>query len=217
LTVKEAEMKNWKSARVLPVLILAVSGLAAQQVEITPFIGGQINGGVDYSTRNYTRADLGNALTYGFAAGYSLTDIVQLEFQWNRSDTDVSGTPVGGGPPAKVFRVAANQFSGNVLFHLAGKEEQLKPFLLIGGGAGVFSPDAPGTNSLTRPVLGFGGGVKYFVTKNIGLRVQMRWLPINMYSSQSGTWCGPITGCWSMGSEHYLHSLEFTTGVGFRF
>lgn len=214
---RENEVTNLKSMQVLPAILLAASGLAAQQLEITPMIGGQLNGGVDYSARNYTRAELGNALTYGFAAGYSLSDIVQVEFQWNRSATDVNGTPAGGGPQTKVFRMTMNQYSGDVLFHLAGREDRLKPYLMVGGGASHFAPDLPGTTGLTRPVLSFGGGIKYFITKKVGLRAQMRVLPVNMYSSQSNTWCGPITGCWSMGSEHYLHSLEFTTGVGFRF
>ena len=156
-------------------------------------------------------------MTYGFAAGYSLSDIVQLEFQWNRSSTDLNGVPPNGGPQTKVFNMRVNHFFGDVLFHIAAKEDRLKPFLLIGGGASIFSPDAANTGSLTRPALGFGGGIKYFATRKVGLRLQMRWLPINMYTSKSSTWCGPITGCWSMGSDHYLHSLELTTGVGFRF
>ena len=199
------------------VLILGAVGLSAQQVEVTPFIGGQWNGSIDFSTKNFHRVDLKNALVYGAAGGVSLSSVVLVEFMWNRSGTNLMGAPNTGGQDTKLFRVNMNQYFGNILFHFGKMEDRLRPFVMVGIGGTRLSPDVADTNSLTRVSFGFGGGVKYFFTKKVGLRAQWRWLPVNMYTTTSNIWCGPITGCWSTGTAHYLHSLDYTTGLTFRF
>ncbi|HTS65819.1 MAG TPA: hypothetical protein VMH28_27545 [Candidatus Acidoferrales bacterium] len=201
----------------LVVLLLAAGVIRGQRLEVSPLIGGRVSGSIDYTSAGYSRVDIGNSLAYGFAAGYFLSSSVEAEFQWSRGISDVLATPKSGGPAVKVFGMATGQYFGNFVFHLRGQEERCRPFILVGAGASHFAPDSPATNSLTRPSLGLGGGVKYYFRKNVGLRTQVRWLPINMYTSSSNTWCGSITGCWSMGSAHYLQSLEFMTGVSFRF
>ena len=201
----------------LSLLLLGGGGALAQRIEIGPIVGGLINGGVDYTTANYTRADIGNGFTYGFTAGYSLSSSVQVEFEWSRATTDLLGTPKAGGANTKVFALNTGHYFGNFVFHLRGHEERLRPFLLVGAGGTRFAPDAPNTTSFTRPSFGFGGGAKYNIAKRVNFRAQLRWLPVNMYTSGTNTWCGPVTGCWSMGHSHYLHSVEIMTGLGFRF
>jgi hypothetical protein len=39
-------------------------------IELTPFVGGQFNGGLDLSTTLYKNIDVKNGLNYGFSAGY---------------------------------------------------------------------------------------------------------------------------------------------------
>ncbi len=198
-------------------MVLTATGLSAQTVELTPTIGGIWNGSLDYTARGYTKADIGNAVTYGFTAGIYASSNIEVEFLWNRSSSDLMGTPLNGGPETRVFRLNMSQYFGNVLFHVGGQEDRMRPYVLVGMGATHFSPAGIDASGLTRPSFGFGGGVKYFFKKGIGLRVQWRWLPINMYTSSSNTWCGPVTGCWAMGTAHYLHALDFTTGAVFRF
>jgi opacity protein-like surface antigen len=216
-TWKESDAMKSRWPAAAAVLLLGASVVPAQRLEVTPLIGVQWNGSVDYTARNYTKADIGNALTYGFAAGVYVSTTVSLEFMWNRSTPDLAGTPLSGGAPVKLFQLNTNQYFGNVLFHFGGQEDRTRPYILVGMGATHFSPEGPGSTSLTRPTFGIGGGVKQALARNADLRLQWRWLPTNMYTSQSDTWCGPVTGCWSMGSAHYLHSLELTAGVGFRF
>jgi opacity protein-like surface antigen len=210
-------LTNSKFLKSLSALILTASGLAAQPVQLTPFVGAQLNGAIDYHSHNFNRIDVGSALVYGVAGGVSVSNLVQFEFQWNRSTPDVTGTPANGGPDVHVFRMTTDQYYGNVLFHFGGQESRVRPYILLGGGASHFAPDMPDTSGLTRPAFAVGGGLKYFFTKNVGLRLQMRWLPINMYTTSSNTWCGPVSGCWSMGTEHYLRSIDYSTGLVFRF
>ena len=58
-------------------LLLAVSAIlvgcvamSAQSFEITPFVGGQINGSLDYSTTLFHGLDVENGLSYGVTGGY---------------------------------------------------------------------------------------------------------------------------------------------------
>lgn len=51
-----------------------------------------------------------------------------------------------------------------------------QPFFLGTLGATHLAPDSPGTDSLTRFSLGFGGGVRFFPTKHLGLYLAGRGL-----------------------------------------
>jgi hypothetical protein len=69
----------------------------AQQLELSGLIGGQLNGGVNYTTSKFARADITNALTYGIALGAGPSNVVSLEFQWNHSSPSLMGVPTNGG------------------------------------------------------------------------------------------------------------------------
>ena len=50
-------------------LFLFLGSAAGQNFEITPHIGGQINGGLDLSTSIFHRIEVGNSLNYGVTVG----------------------------------------------------------------------------------------------------------------------------------------------------
>ena len=58
---------------VLASFVFMTSALA-QNIEITPHVGGQINGGLDLSTTIFHRIEVQNGLNYGITAGYLLGD-----------------------------------------------------------------------------------------------------------------------------------------------
>jgi hypothetical protein len=52
------------------VWISVLAGTAsAQKVELTAFVGGQTNGGLDLSTSLFQRIDVQNGMNYGLSAG----------------------------------------------------------------------------------------------------------------------------------------------------
>ena len=51
-------------------VVAAPTAWAQRGIEVTPFIGGQINGGLALSTPVYNRLDVQNGLNYGVSAGY---------------------------------------------------------------------------------------------------------------------------------------------------
>src|SRR3981189_352535 len=50
--------------------VAAPTAWAQSGIEITPFVGGQFNGGLDLSTTLFRNIDVQNGMNYGFSAGY---------------------------------------------------------------------------------------------------------------------------------------------------
>lgn len=129
----------------------------AQKFEVTAFIGGQSNGGIDLSTTLFRRIDVQNGKTRGLSAGYLLGDRYGVEFMWAYNNADTLAQPRGTGSDIRVFTLDTNQYFGNFQYHFAGREKSLRPFLLVGGGATNLSPARQGVTSATRFAFDVGG------------------------------------------------------------
>lgn len=190
----------------------------AQKFEVTAFIGGQSNGGIDLSTTLFRRIDVQNGKTRGLSAGYLLGDRYGVEFMWAYNNADTLAQPRGTGSDIRVFTLDTNQYFGNFQYHFAGREKSLRPFLLVGGGATNLSPARQGVTSTTRFAFDVGGGVKYNFTRRFGLRLQAKWSPVYITTTNAGYWCDPFWGgCWAVGDNHYLNEFDATAGLTLRF
>ena len=83
----------------------------------------------------------------------------------------VDATVVGAAESARqqapriCLRLTAGQLHGNVVYRFGGADARLQPFAFAGLGATFFrSDDVP---SETKFSLGFGGGVKYFLSRSL--------------------------------------------------
>jgi opacity protein-like surface antigen len=207
-------------------LLLAFSSLLftsafgfAQNVEITGYGGGQVNGGLDLSTTAFRRLEVGNSANYGVILGYLVGDHLGVEFQWNRNQADTTAQPLLGGADVKLFSLNSNQYMGNFLFHLTPKEARFRPFGFFGLGANNLSADRAHVDSTTKFAWALGAGAKFNMGKHFGLRGQIRWAPTYITTtSDGGVWCDPFWGgCWASGDTHYLHEFDTTGGITFRF
>jgi opacity protein-like surface antigen len=207
-------------------LLLAFSSLLftsafgfAQNVEITGYGGGQVNGGLDLSTTAFRRLEVGNSANYGVILGYLVGDHLGVEFQWNRNQADTTAQPLLGGSDVKLFSLNSNQYMGNFLFHLTPKEARFRPFGFFGLGANNLSADRAHVDSTTKFAWALGAGAKFNMGKHFGLRGQIRWAPTYITTtSDGGVWCDPFWGgCWASGDTHYLHEFDTTGGITFRF
>jgi opacity protein-like surface antigen len=197
---------------------LLLPAVSAQNFEITGHIGGQLNGGLDLSTVFFDRIEVGNSTNYGLTAGYLVGEHYGIEFHWNHTQADTVAERVGGGPDVKVFKLNQNQYMGNFLLHLAGRESKLRPFAFFGLGASDLSPDRSGVNGVTRFAFALGAGAKYNLSQHFGLRGQARWSPTYISTTEGGYWCDPFWGgCWVVGNDHYLHEFDISGGITFRF
>lgn len=201
-------------------LLFLTSAFAfAQNIEITGYGGGQVNGGLDLSTTLFRRIDVGNSANYGVILGALVGEHAGVEFQWNRNQADTTAQPVGGGSGIKLFSLNSNQYMGNFLFHLTPREARLRPFIFFGLGANNLSADRHGVNGTTKFAWALGGGAKYNMGKHFGLRGQIRWAPTYINTTTNGGyWCDPFWGgCWVSGKTNYLFEGDFTGGITFRF
>jgi hypothetical protein len=199
-------------------MILGAATAFGQNIELTGFIGGQMNSGLDVSTAFFRRIDVQNGMTYGLAAGLLRGDYYGAEFMWAYNKADTVAQPTGGGSGVKVFTLDTNQYIGNFLIHFARREKPIRPFVLLGVGATNLHPARVGVDSSTRLVGDLGAGVKYNFSRRLGLRLQAKWSPAYLATTKAGYWCDPVWGgCWAVGDNHYLHEFDATAGVSLRF
>lgn len=190
----------------------------SQKLEVTAFIGGQTNGGMDLSTLLFQRIDVKNGRTSGLSAGYLLGDRYGLEFLWSYNKANTVAQPRGSGSEITIFTLDTNQYLGNFIVHFAPREKALRPFLMAGAGATNLSPARDGVSNSTRFAWDVGGGVKYNFSRHFGLRLQAKWSPVYLTTTKAGYWCDPYWGgCWTVGDNHYLNEFDVTAGITLRF
>jgi hypothetical protein len=181
-------------ALVAPLLLIALPAtLAAQdepesqeeqqpkflQFEVTPFIGyrSSISFPVSpYVTGTNPSVVIDASPSYGIAFGIRPRDQDLVELRWIRQDSSVETRDISPAPPRQ--RVVLNQF------HMDCSHEPYidqwpawaKPYLLASVG---FTHGASTTNiSYTRFSFGIGGGMRFFMSRHYGLKIQAEWVPI---------------------------------------
>jgi opacity protein-like surface antigen len=191
---------------------------AQRGIEVTPFFGGQTNGGMDLSTGVFDRIEVRNGLNHGISAGYLLGNYGGVEFTWNHNKSDTLAQFSGGGTGQKVFGLNTNQYLGYFVVHLKNRESRFRPFVLLGLGAANLAPDRRDVGSITRFAWAFGGGVKYNFSRHLGVRFQAKTSPTYIASTTEGFWCDSFWGgCWAIGQTYFLQEFDATVGLTFRF
>jgi hypothetical protein len=61
-----------------------------------------------------------------------------------------------------------------------------------------------------------GGGVKIY-RGPVGARLEARFTPTYIRSTDDGWWCDDYWGCYTIEQLHYAKQFEFSGGVTFRF
>ena len=113
-----------------------------------------------------------------------------------------------------------HQIMGDFLFSKPGRTENTFPYFLIGLGANIFDPGstnpALGTSvslrSQTKFTWSLGVGVKKFNHSGSGARLDIRYNPTYISSTQTGYWCDPFYGCYTTADAHYFDQWEFSLG-----
>jgi hypothetical protein len=149
------------------ILVPPVLSLQAQVFEISPFYGYRFGG--CFKTSSGADTDLEASPSYGLAFDYAPdnSDEIKLELFWSRQDSRVDLE--GSGEPNHVD-VLVDEFQiGGVYEHGRGRFRETVTALV---GATVFSP--ADSDRKVRPGFTFGLGAKYFLLKNLALRVDLR-------------------------------------------
>jgi Outer membrane protein beta-barrel domain len=144
-----------------------------------------------------------------------LTENLQLEFMWDRNNTSYSERSIVDNTYSKAFNSNIDQYQFGGLFMLLNRDRKLRPYVAASLGF-THDSNSLGTPNRTEFAYSFGGGVKYYFDRHIGLRGDVRYMP-TYENSSTGSFCDPIFGCYSARVRNYLKRGNFVGGVIFHF
>lgn len=188
----------------LLVIILFSLDAQAQKFEITPQYGYQVGAKWNYYG-GYVK--LKSSDQYGITANLSFTDDIQGEFFWARQNSSVAVKDVVFYPvEEEVTDATVDHFQFGII-HMFGYSDA-RPFVGLSAGWSTFSPDEPEYNTTTSFSFGFSGGLKYFFSDHVGIRLQGQLLvPVQWGGVYLGTGGG---GVYTGGS---ILQLNFSGGL----
>jgi opacity protein-like surface antigen len=208
------------------VLVLVASVTSAQdRVEVGAFVGYTFSEGVNIDPvalggQIFDHVGPSSALSYGFSVDVFVTENAQVGFQLGQQASKLKG----GGPGAgeEFVDMNVNNYHGTFTYNWGDSDAMARPFLFGGIGATQYSPQELMGNlidSSTRFSSTWGGGVKVYPGRNVGLKLTARWTPTYIKSDPAGVWCSPYWGfgCYQLVDTDYSNQFEMSAGVSVRF
>jgi hypothetical protein len=210
------------------ILLLAITLFASQQIfaqiEIGGFGGWLWTGSIPAWRQDIKVSDEGN---YGATIGYRINDEMQVDFEWNHTTNtatfrlyDLSGIPTGD--PVNV-PLTMNYYMLGFNYLVPGNEPLIPYGLINLGILNAKSDSYTNSDGQTYPgssnnwfTAGLGGGLRYYLSDRIGIKVQARLL-LPMQFSSIGFGCGIGTGGSGCGAGVSTYTSiiqgDFTGGI----
>ena len=178
--------RNLLSILFVAAMLLTLTGVQAQTIEITPVANFHYGG--SFQVRE-GKLKAPSAASYGgFLTVKNFETII--EAMWVRQDTELV-IERNLGPTEELAEMAVEYFTLG-----AGREFgtfPVMPFVIGGVGAAVFTPKDSEFSSETKMAVTFTGGLKYYFSERVGIRIQAQLLmPIQW--GGGGIFCG-TGGC----------------------
>jgi opacity protein-like surface antigen len=156
---------------------------AAQNFELTPFAGYTWGGEFsDAVTGDTLKVDENN--DYGLMIDFRSDDRAQYELYLCRQSTSLKSSQVLTGSP---------HFDLDIVYiHIGGTyteaEGPVMPYVAGGLGVTHMVPKGPGLSTETKFSISIGGGVKFYATDHIGLRLEGRWFG-TLFNGSGSVFC----------------------------
>ena len=182
--------------------------------EITPYAAWR--GGGKFSD---TETDAGFKLRESSAYGLTINGAVSRNTQWEvfyaRQSTDAA--PMGALSGANLFDMDIEylQIGGTYLFD----GEKVQPFVALTVGASRFDPRPVGFSGQTFLAGSFGGGWKFNLARNLGIRLEARGYG-TLVEKDSRLFCesdGGVGTCLIVLDGKFLSQWEVRAGLTLRF
>ena len=188
-------------------------------VEITPFGGSRFGGTIDLNSGPYSKLDIRSSWDYGAWLDVDLIPHLQAEFMWDHQPTVLDGVNFFTGARSRVSQANLDFYHWGILVPFLPPDSKIQPY--IAGGLGFTHFNAHNSVGQVLPFdnrfsYNIGGGVKYFVIRNFGLRLDVRYSPTETTSSVA-IFCDPFFGCFPAEVPNYAHQGEANVGLIFRF
>lgn len=190
------------------ILALTLGGWVSAQnaVEIQPYVGFQFGNTVHGYNGIVKTTD---GLDWGGSLSFEIRPGVYLELMYSRMETDMRLDEYYG-PSLPLFDVDIQYFQiGGLVEQSIG---QVAPYGTFTVGAVDYDPQDAQYQNETQFGVTFGGGVKYFVSDNIGIRLQARAM-MPLYFGGFGFFCG-TGGCGGGAyTSSYTFACDLTAGL----
>lgn len=178
------------------------------QFELTPMAGYR-SGGSFEDAGNGDSLDVAESGSYGLVLNIDHDANTQWEFMLSRQSTSLKPGPS-----------TAPDFDLDILHASAGgiyvwRDAQVEPFIGAGFGVTRMSPDGSGYDDETRLLFQLVGGYKFWLTRNIGLRLELRGYTTFM-DTDAAVFCGG-GACVAKVDATGFGQLEASAGLSVRF
>jgi hypothetical protein len=209
---------------ILLLFVVAVSALAQTpakplRFDFTPIVGYRT--GMSVSTASETVNPTSNGIfkiavdsspAFGAAFGARIDEENLIEFRWTRMNSTMHAEPTSVFPFQQ--DVVIDQYHGDFSheYIVDNWPIQVRPFILASVGATHFSGSV--TRNFTRFSFGIGGGAKFYINRNVGLRLQAEWLPV-LINPNVDLACG--SACVIRVKTQLASQGQFSVGPLFRF
>jgi len=200
-------------------VLCALPSLAAgQNFEITPMAGYRF-GGTLYSFRTTVGGvptaalEVADSAAFGVHLGYKFGEF-EFEALYARQEAGLETPGLFTGAPVMDLTLDTFQGGGNYLF--ATKNAKVVPFIGFGLGFTILKPERRDLTDETRFSASFAGGAKFWLGKNVGLRVEGRYF-LTVFDDEVDHPCGPNVDCDDHRNSRDLSQGEARAGLILRF
>ena len=189
--------------------VLAASmPVRAQSWEVSGLAGYTPSVDLELVARELDQLAIRGGFTWGAQAARFFGAHWGAEVLWMRQETALEiGTAAG---TADLFTMTVSQLHGNAVYQFGRADARIRPFAFAGLGATFFRADEVASEN--KLSLGFGGGLKYFPWKSVGVRAHARYKPTMLDDEDAGDFCDPFGFC-----QGSLQQVEMAAAVVVRF
>ncbi len=149
------------------VLIKAFTPAIAQNYEITPFTGWRTSDSLEEVNTGAT-VNVKETGSFGILLSLKKDAYTNYDFLFSRQNTELQPSTAPGNTES--LRIDYYQIGGTVFYD----HDKLNPFITGGLGATHITPADDRFSSETKFSLSVGGGLKFPLNRNIGLRLEAR-------------------------------------------
>jgi len=182
-----------------------------QQFEITPFMGYLFTSNLQTFDGEL---EINNSFNYGTAVDIRLSTDILIELLYIRTLTEVNLKKEFYQEAGKLFDMSVEYLQAGA--HVETETGQFRPFAAFTIGATYFNPRDNNYVGDWKFSFTAGGGIKYYFTDNLGVRLQWRFL-VPIYFSNTAIFCDDGYCGIIVSGGTYLLQYDLTAGLIFSF
>jgi hypothetical protein len=119
------------------------------------------------------------------------------------------------GAPSPSFDLGVHQFQFIPQLNFAPPRAKTRVYFGVGVGFTLLNGE-PTIQDTIQPSFSVSLGVKHYLSRSVGLRLEFRYAPAFLYTTGNGTELCFGDSCWNTG-DRYLQQVDFRGGATFRF